>query len=313
VVGGSGFLVTVDYAGNEDSELGHVYVVTARHVLLDTKTQVPYPNPAVTFVTTEGLQVVETSSSDWEPHPDGHDVAVASFDPGGRGTAHMFLSPSAFVTPAVLQEWDIGLGDDVFYMGRFQPPEGKSIPTVRFGQISHMPVKVWHDDFKCWVDSFLVEGRSRGGFSGSPVLVRFPWFRIPAAERDIPGIPPDMPLPLAGVALIAGIQIDRWILGVTWGHTTELQQGRVGRGVPVDLDVNEGIVCVTPAWRILDILNGPRFTVQRERDEADYRDGRKPVKRRVVSDSLGEPANPFTRPEFLDDLRKITKQPKEPS
>ena len=274
-------------------------------------TKEPWRNPVIAFNTSTGLQTYTTAADDWEHHPDGDDLAVAVIDEfRGTGTITA-LAASRFLAADEVRDLGIGLGDEVYYMGRFQPPEGRSVPTARFGNISHMPLKIWHDDFKCWVDSFLIEGRSRGGYSGSPVVLRLPWARQPESDWVTDQIGPDTTASLKVVAIMTDSAFDR-VLGVNWGHTTEVQTARMGRGVPVDLDVNEGIMCVVPGWKIRDILNSRRFTEQRDRDEAEERDGAERGKRRVVPDALQESEHPFTREGFMTELRKIKKQGKLP-
>jgi hypothetical protein len=292
-VGGTGFLISLPFGGNPAPEVDHLYVATARHLLSTGPAGEPWSSPVIAFSTSTGLETYTTAAVDWEPHPDGDDLAVASIN-GFRGTGTITaLAASHFVTQKEVRDLDIGIGDEVFYMGRFQPPEGNSIPTVRFGNISHMPLKIWHEGFKCWVDSFLIEGRSRGGYSGSPVVLRLSWGRHHGKVwPDV--LSPQTPASLEAVALMNDANFDR-VLGVNWGHTTEVQTARMGRGVPVDLDVNEGIMCVVPGWRILDILMSRRFTEQREKDEAEDRDGGAKGKHRVVLDSLPESPEPFTR------------------
>jgi len=68
----------------------------------------------------------------------------------------------------------LGYGDDIFMVGRFITFDGKqrNTPVVRFGQISMLPAEpVEVDGGRAQEEVFLVECRSIGGLSGSPVFV----------------------------------------------------------------------------------------------------------------------------------------------
>jgi hypothetical protein len=290
--GGTGFLLSHPFGDDQRSILEHCYVVTARHVLLsDIPNRVPWPEPVIAVgVANRKPRVICTKAGDWIPHADGDDVAIIGDIDLSEADCLGALRSSDLIRPNVIQGYGIGIGDDVMYAGRYQPPNKPSVPTVRFGQISHMSLDVWHDLFKRDVESFLVEARSRGGFSGAPVVVRLIVEATPTMSNDEPPTPIVQRL----------IPYDRWILGLYWGHVIE----EVGK---VQLLVNEGMMCVAPAWKIAEILESDRVREQRKRVETKHDEGQTSG-RRISLGSLPVEDNPVTREAFLHDLSKIKKQ-----
>src|SRR5207237_1083251 len=99
----------------------------------------------------------------------------------------------------------VGVGDDIYMIGRFVNHEGraKNTPSARFGNISMMPgeaIEIGHGSTP--QESFAVELRSMCGYSGSPVFVEM------SGWRNIDG---DLKM--------------HWdqdvLLGVHWGHINE--------------------------------------------------------------------------------------------
>jgi hypothetical protein len=86
------------------------------------------------------------------------------------------------MTEDEIAQFDIGPGDDVFFVGRYVNHQGRqqNSPTVRLGIISMLPrEKILHPRGTL-VDSFLVEVRSLSGYSGSPVFL----YRQPGSPRN---------------------------------------------------------------------------------------------------------------------------------
>jgi hypothetical protein len=78
-------------------------------------------------------------------------------------------------------------------------------------------------------ENFLVEGRARAGYSGSPV--------IPGLQRH-------------------PIRHADFLLGIHWGQLREWQEAEINVGT-ARVHLPEGIMAVAPAWRILEILETP--------------------------------------------------------
>jgi hypothetical protein len=94
------------------------------------------------------------------------------------------------MTEIDLSEYDVGPGDDVFFVDRYVNHEGqqRNLPTVRLGIISMLPYEKVEHSRGTLVDSFLVEARSLGGYSGSPVFLFIRPYTL-----DI-----EMPVPFSG-------------------------------------------------------------------------------------------------------------------
>src|SRR5262249_10266519 len=117
--GGSGFLVTVngiiagtppDEAKEEPGYSSHFYAVSNRHVA--------EKNPIVRLNTHDGrFDVIPISHEDWT-FTDYDDIAVA---PVQFSQAYKFLSVNvvAFLSKETAASQDVGIGDEVFMVGRF--------------------------------------------------------------------------------------------------------------------------------------------------------------------------------------------------
>src|SRR5208337_5394725 len=92
-----------------------------------------------------------------------------------------FISTKVFATEEIVSEYGIGVGDDVFMVGRFINHEGSPtyLPATRFGNISVMPFPILKSPQKG--PSYCIDMHSRPGFSGSPVFV----YRTPGGNLDV--------------------------------------------------------------------------------------------------------------------------------
>ena len=133
-VGASGFLVSV---ASETKGLDYHYVVTNQHVIARG-------GLAVCVNSVEGRKMVQmTTPDEWVPHPDGDDIAALPLPQTlfhGSTTASL-QSKKWLLGEGEADDLDIGIGDEVFMLERFQHREGigRMLPVVRFGNISAMP------------------------------------------------------------------------------------------------------------------------------------------------------------------------------
>jgi hypothetical protein len=231
--GGTAFLVAKPLEGVE-ADIGgpsyFIYAVTNYHVAWgDT--------PVIRLHRRDGkIEIIELNKSDWVPHPDGEDLAIAfvsnrmSQDVIGQ---IKYVSTKQIVTPEIIASHDIGLGDDVFMIGRFLNHQGTKdsiAPAVRQGSISMMPQPIWNSVTNHDAPSFAVEMRSRTGFSGSPVAVYRNNNTNPLYTRAPPNVPPFW----------------WYLLGVNWGYINEK-----------DTSENTWLNGVVPGWQILELLEEP--------------------------------------------------------
>lgn len=123
----------------------------------------------------------------------------------------------------------------------------------------------------------LVDMRSRGGFSGSPVFI----YRVPTSDLSRPSQHKLRDENPTGY-MIGGTQTTRrnWfvgLLGIHCGQFWEPMEVRKGgpaterRGDPIlegdRLFVQGGMTIVAPAWRISDLLNSEAFETMRSERE----------------------------------------------
>jgi hypothetical protein len=243
----------------------HVYVVTNKHVIAGKN-----PNPVVRINLKhpgsgfERTMVLDFKVSDWVTDPE-NDLAVCMLPPDFNVTMVEFtvLDRGFVMTEEEFRREDYGPGDSVVYVGRFMEHAGKyeNMPSVRFGNISMNPnerepvVYDTDDATRMSQVGFLVEARSRSGYSGSPVFT----LQQHVINRPRAVIP----------------WMDMRLLGVDWGHLPErvlLQDPRgYFHGSRWYVEVHAGMMGVVPAWRLLEFIDkAPRLIERREQDDVWY-------------------------------------------
>ena len=173
---GTGFLIA--RAGNTEWSTAHYYAISNWHVAVQGGASI------IRFNTKDGgFRHLECDPSDWLFMPDSDDIAAVDITADIREADQIFVQPEeSFLTPDIIQEYEIGFGEDVFIVGMFAGHHGgdRNIPAARFGNLSMLansdaPIKLENGSYR---PSHLVDMRSRGGFSGSPVFI----YRVPATD-----------------------------------------------------------------------------------------------------------------------------------
>jgi len=251
--GGSGFWVGMPISPEEWA----VYAVTNKHIIENG-------SAVVRLSTQDGRKAIfPTIERDWVFHPDGDDLAVfsPSLDTLDLKNCRInFARRDRIIDREIFGVMDIVPGDDVFAVGRFINHEGRqrNLPTARFGCIGQMPWEPIRQDTGFMQESFLVEARSIGGYSGSPVFLHRANFFSNARQ------------------IIKGTTFGPWLLGVNWGHINDWAPvcDALGRPInpskPRDMHVrtNTGMMAVVPAWKLAELLD--REELARERiDQAE--------------------------------------------
>jgi hypothetical protein len=232
--GGSGFLV-----GYVDmhSKVMHIYAVTNAHVILEGFSTIRinkrFGEP----------DILEIAPDAWTPHPSGDDLSICPLEL----TAHYdfkFVMIDGCVDEDKVRRFNIGVGDDVFMVGRFtgHPGTKKNLPIARFGNIAMVPSEEIQNFLGVKRPHYLVEVRSVSGFSGSPVFV-----------YDAP-IPPSL-------EHVRPERFPNLLLGIDCGHLPEHEK-----------ILSAGIAAVIPAWRLLELLEHPKVKELREAREARIKD-----------------------------------------
>ena len=244
--GGSGFLINVQSEAHP--EYGYPYAVTNRHVIQDARSRVIRFNTSV-----GGTEIMETQLEDWTC-ADADDLAVTRL-PFDDQRKQYHIGSDVFMTKAELDNVKIGPGDEAFMVGRFIGHDGKqtNTPAIRFGNISMQPTLV-KSESGAEHESFLVEMRSASGYSGSPVFAY-----INPAEAPFRRLNHE--------------QIRRygpWLLGVDWGHLnawSEVSLKNTNERHPDGwaVNANTGMACVSPAWRLVKLLDREELRSERRR------------------------------------------------
>jgi hypothetical protein len=253
--GGSGFLVGVK-ATDPSINLVVLYAVTNKHVI-------ERGNTVIRMNKKDGRKAINpTDERAWAYHKNGDDLAICQilFDPLIYKSRHVLTTD--FIDNIIIDEMNIGPGDDVFVIGRFINHEGKqrNLPTARFGCIAQMPWEPIKQDTGFEQESFLVEARSIGGYSGSPVFVFIPVATVREGVKDW-GTPDKILRPHGP-----------WLLGVDWGHILDWEPVRDAMERPINPDpkamrvrTNTGMMGVVPSWKLTELLNDDAVVEQRER------------------------------------------------
>lgn len=247
----TGFYVNVPVG---DRNLSCNYVVTAKHCL-ESKDGVLPDDIVIRLNSTNGERKdIHTDPNDWVRDLTS-DVACLLIPVDASTHQIRVLPTSMFATQEVLDERQVGAGDEVFVTGLlvFHPGKTRNMPVVRLGCIAGMP----QDPVRLSTGEdvvALVEVRSLGGLSGSPVYVHFPFW------RDLPGggsitVPPEK------VTASSGGKFR--LLGVMHGFYPVRQNDpeNVSQG---DENMNTGIAVVVLADRILRLLNREDQVAKRE-------------------------------------------------
>jgi len=251
---GTGFLVSVAGAHGDPS---WIFLVTARHIAekLEGSDFVVRVNRKE-----EDPVVMEGKGSKWWYHPtdrDGVDAAVTTFGPPTEVGASLdigFLPLAMFVEDSTLKMKNIGIGDQVFITGLFTQLQrtSRNMPILRTGTVAMMPEeKIQFGDRL--IEAYLVESRSIGGLSGSPVFVRS---TVPLGGFMDSEHKPSTPYATSGTFYLLGSMI---------GHWDAPPDGLIIQ----EEKVNMGISPMVPAKKIAEIINHPELVEMRKKWDED--------------------------------------------
>ena len=287
------------------------YVVTAKHVvdmipgdelLLRVNTRVG----SFRFITLNRSSVFLHPSHDDKRHY--IDVAVFRLEVDYTDLDLTLITRADFANDEHIAEYDIGTGDEVAVTGLFHSHEGriKNMPLVRIGNIAAMPDEPLPTDMG-WMDGYLIESRSIGGLSGSPVFTHL-------AVRPERTLIPREPYPNLESKILKKPPYAHYLLGMIQGYySINMQQEWVLKTTQQAGDMNTGISIVTPIAKIAETIDQDTLS------GADAKRGKElldEVKRnsgaRSASASRGDPpsndeANPNHREDFTSLLSAAAK------
>ena len=242
------FIVSVDLGGRRFD-----HFVTAEHVISGLKSK-GYEQLLMRLNLKSGGATVFPSGYEYwrfHPGPEHTDVAVspANLDREIYDFTHTRMTNLA--TEAVVRDRHVGVGDEVFICGLFRQHAGRqqNVPIVRTGNIAAMPLEPVATKYCGDIDAYLIEARSIGGLSGSPVFVHFPPFRV---VENV-------------VTMIEEGDASFNLLGLMHGHfdvqnmTEDVVNDDVEGG-----GINSGIGVVVPAQKIFETIMQPELVAMRE-------------------------------------------------
>jgi hypothetical protein len=222
------------------------FIVTARHVIDAIKNQGCDEVIIRANLQSGGSDFIRTEIGHWHPHSD-PDVDVSVFYAPLLAGSDIFAEPiptSNMLTRENLRELNVRFGEDVFLTGLFRQHLGKRhmVPVIRTGSLASDPdpeleerIPLREDGREYEIDGYLIETKSIGGLSGSPV------FFEPGTHRWL--ITSEGPNPTKLVAM--AVPESYW-LGLIHGHWDV--RSSIGE------DMNTGMAIVVPAEKVIEVL-----------------------------------------------------------
>jgi hypothetical protein len=266
VVRGTAFFVSVPSEMRPESRR-YEHLVTAQHSL-NRVGALPLSVRLNAFTGTSDRVATDIpigDALDWFTHPtDGEqdaltvDVAVLPWKAEHTAFEYSCLPVGMFLTDEIIEEEDeygkhIGIGDEVFITGLFTRVTGRrmNLPILRMGTLAMMPnepVRTRSGAVEIDMEAYLIEARSIGGLSGSPVFVRY-----------------SMEVGLSREIHLLGLMHGHWDTppgaihdAVTDAAMTEEEKAEA---------VNMGIGIVVPAKKIREVLYQPELVELRARQD----------------------------------------------
>lgn len=255
---GTGFFLAEPSSVNKDQI--YPYVVTARHVIEAVQERAIDDKVLIRLNTRDGgTEIISSDVSQWRFHPSEAtvDLTAIQWTPDQKKFDYQVIPASMLITDDIVKQHSIGPGDEVFFPGLFVNHYGKkqNLPIIRIGNIAAMaeePVSTRH----CGdIDAHLVEARSIGGLSGSPVFVHLVVGR--------------------GQQIVLGAGPTFYLLGLMHGHYDSPltdKDANVDDGEQAER-VNMGIAIVVPSGKIRELIDQDDFRAARILSDKELRKG----------------------------------------
>lgn len=231
-------------ASSKEQPCGIVHLVTARHVIDNIRNKLLLDEVWIRVDNREGpAEWLKSYVDDWFFHPTDKSIDVAMLPTSVPDPLdHRIIGTSMCATDAKIREIGVGPGDEVLIAGLFTHHHGtyRNIPIVRVGNIACMQEEKVQTKAFGAIDAYLVEARSIGGLSGSPVFVH------PGLVRLIDGA-----LKYADKQIVL-------LLGLIHGHYDAILNPPSGEPEATEIltpeKINMGIAIVVPFQRIDEVL-----------------------------------------------------------
>ena len=236
---------TAFFVSLEDHGYQFLYIVTADHVIAKMigsgKDMILRTNKKDGSVQEDAIN---TEAWIFTEENNKSDVAICSvsvspdedvFNIGLSGNFSLYVEKTSTL------EMPFGVGDEIAIVGLFRSHYGmnKNVPIVRIGNIAAMAEEPVSTKEYGFLEAYLVEARSIGGLSGSPVFVSMPPMRV-VNNRS---------------TMTSGKQF--YLLGLMHGHfdIKDLNSDTVtDKYTNAYGDINTGVGVVIPAWKIMELL-----------------------------------------------------------
>lgn len=148
------------------------YLITARHVI-DGIRNLGLDKVWLRVNIKDGSsQWIDSEANDWFTHPEDQSIDAAILHFKFSPTFDHLMLAGWGISDEKLKEKGVGIGDAVFITGLFRHHHGalRNIPIARHGNIACMNEEKVTTKFGK-LDAYLIEVRSIGGLSGSPVFL----------------------------------------------------------------------------------------------------------------------------------------------
>jgi hypothetical protein len=257
---GTGFIVIYEEHGHQ-----FMHLVTAEHVIFNMIQRGSEIWCRANLINGDAQEFF-VGKDGWRFHPDhSTDVAVCPFNPKVYDIDYVSFAvnghQSVAGTADILRREKIGLGEEVFIVGLFRDHHGvnRNIPIIRVGNIAMLQGEPVFTKYVGYTDAYLIEARSIGGVSGSPVFISMPPFRV------VDG------------AVVATEGLQYYLLGLVHGH---FDVRSINEDTVVDIDtadrgsINTGVGIVIPVEKILETLRHPDLMSLRQQRADKFRNAK---------------------------------------
>lgn len=299
---GTGFFVALtEKAGGQTFRFN--YLVTANHVA-NAVDGAPFKIRA----NNRSGQAAEISANEfgevkWYRHSKGDAVDVAVCDvtlPTSRFDTKA-IGTDAFLTRELAESTHIGAGDEVLITGLFSKITGdeKNIPIVRVGHLAMAPDEPIVPTSLGNIEAYVVEVKSLGGISGSPVFIR--------QTVDVSGMflrgtnIPATAQAYSNVVRLLGLAHGHWNVDLKNINDPSIEHVKENAKDAF----NVGLAIVVPSEHILEVLHNAELTEMRTKIKArELAKNQGATMDSVVSG--GETT--FTKEDFEQSLTKATRK-----
>jgi hypothetical protein len=240
-----------------EKDMAFVYAITASHVIGSAHGE----TISVRVQRTSGApRTFRTLNSDWMTHPDStvdiclYPVDLVKWDTDDDLHIVALTWPSMAMTIAEAEQCGFGIGSDIFIPNVFTAALGEkqNLPVVRFGHVAAMaiePIRFASPKRP----AYLIETRSLGGMSGSPVI-----FHTDPARKG-------RRKPFKREADTGLLITPYFLVGILKGNWSgSYIDDFVGTdNMHSDAEFNSGLSVVLPVIDILEAIYQPRLCEQR--------------------------------------------------